>query len=127
MSEPSLNSFSSRQVLRAGNKDYSYYSLYAAERNGLPNVSRLPFSLKVIIENMLRNEDGRSTSKADIEDASHWKSEQGLGGKGNRLQAGPGIDAGFHRRSGSRRPCRHARRDEEPRRRSAKDQSARAG
>jgi aconitate hydratase len=77
MSEPSLNSFSSRQVLRAGNKDYSFYSLHAAERNGLPNVSRLPFSLKVIIENMLRNEDGRSTNRLDIEDAAKWIQNKG--------------------------------------------------
>jgi aconitate hydratase len=77
MSEPSLNSFYSCQVLRAGNKDYSYYSLHAAERNGLPNVSRLPFSLKVIIENMLRNEDGRSTNRVDIEDAAQWIQNKG--------------------------------------------------
>ena len=53
--------------------------------------------------------------------------EQGFGREGNRLQAGPGVDAGFHRRSGRRRSCRDAGRDEKPRRRSAKDQSARAG
>jgi aconitate hydratase len=72
-----LNSFNARQTLSVGAKTYSYYSLHAAERNGLSNVSRLPFSLKVIIENMLRNEDGRSTSKADIEDASHWSQNKG--------------------------------------------------
>ena len=54
-----LNSFDARQTLSVGAKTYSYYSLHAAERNGLSNVSRLPFSLKVIIENMLRNEDGQ--------------------------------------------------------------------
>ena len=59
-----LNSFDARQTLVVGGKTYAYYSLQAAERNGLSNVSRLPFSLKVIIENMLRNEDGRSTSKS---------------------------------------------------------------
>ena len=66
-----LNSFDARQTLAVGAKTYAYYSLRAAERNGLPNVSRLPFSLKVIIENLLRNEDGRSTIKADIEDAAN--------------------------------------------------------
>ena len=72
-----LNSFDARQTLAVGGKTYTYYSLQAAERNGLPNVSRLPFSLKVIIENMLRNEDGRSTSKADIEDAAQWTQNKG--------------------------------------------------
>ena len=66
-----LNSFGARQTLAVGGKTYAYYSLHAAEKNGLSSVSRLPFSLKVIIENMLRNEDGRSTSKADIEDAAN--------------------------------------------------------
>ncbi len=72
-----LNSFDSRQTLSVGAKTYSYYSLHAAERNGLSNLSPLPFSLKVIIENMLRNDDGRSTSKADIEDAAQWIHNKG--------------------------------------------------
>ena len=72
-----FDSFNARQTLAVGAKTYAYYSLHAAERNGLSNVSRLPFSLKVIIENMLRNEDGRSTSKADIEDAAQWIHNKG--------------------------------------------------
>jgi aconitate hydratase len=72
-----LNSFGARQTLAIGGKTYAYYSLHAAEKNGLSSVSRLPFSLKVIIENMLRNEDGRSTSKADIEDAANWIQNKG--------------------------------------------------
>jgi aconitate hydratase len=72
-----LNSFGARQTLVVGAKTYACYSLAAAEKNGLPSVSRLPFSLKVIIENMLRNEDGRSTSKADIEHAALWSQDKG--------------------------------------------------
>ena len=72
-----LNSFDARLMLSVGAKTYGYYSLHAAEKNGLPSVSRLPFSLKVIIENMLRNEDGRSTSRADIEDAAQWSRNKG--------------------------------------------------
>jgi len=48
-----LNSFGARQTLAVGGKTYAYYSLHAAEKNGLSSVSRLPLSLKVIIENML--------------------------------------------------------------------------
>ena len=59
MIKQDLNSFDARQTLAVGQKAYDCYSLHAAERNGLSNVSRLPFSLKVVIENMLRNEDGR--------------------------------------------------------------------
>jgi aconitate hydratase len=72
-----LNSFDARQTLSVGANTYAYYSLRAAERSGLSDVSRLPFSLKVIIENMLRNEHGRSTSKADIEDAAQWIRNKG--------------------------------------------------
>ena len=73
----SLDSFDASQTLSVGARTYAYYSLHAAERNGLPSVSRLPFSLKVIIENMLRNEDGRSTSRTDIEDAAQWSRNKG--------------------------------------------------
>ncbi len=76
-----LNSFDAHQTLNVGGKTYAYYSLPAAEKNGLSSVSRLPFSLKVIIENMLRNEDGRSTSKSDIEDATHWIENKGAAEK----------------------------------------------
>ena len=54
-----LNSFDARQTLTVGGKTYAYYSLPAAERNGLSSVSRIAVRpSKVIIENMLRNEDG---------------------------------------------------------------------
>ena len=76
-----LNSFDARQTLSVGARAYAYYSLHAAEKNGLPSVSPLPFSLKLIIENMLRNEDGRSTSKADIEDAAQWGQHKGAAEK----------------------------------------------
>ena len=53
--------------MRIGNKTYSYYSLKAAEANGLEGISQLPYSLKVLLENLLRNEDGRSVTRQDIE------------------------------------------------------------
>ncbi|GGC51429.1 aconitate hydratase AcnA [Chelatococcus reniformis] len=62
----SLDSFKSRQTLDVGGKSYAYYSLKAAEANGLPDISRLPFALKVLLENLLRFEDGRSVKKDDI-------------------------------------------------------------
>ncbi len=62
----SLDSFKSRQMLQVGERAYAYYSLLKAEENGLPDVSRLPFSLKVLLENLLRFEDGRSVRKDDI-------------------------------------------------------------
>ena len=54
---PSLDSFKSRRELQVGSKTYVYYDLKAAEENGLTGVSRLPFSLKVILETSLLTDE----------------------------------------------------------------------
>ena len=53
----SLDSFKCQKTLKVGAKTYVYYSLPTAEKNGLKGISRLPYSMKVLLENMLRNED----------------------------------------------------------------------
>ena len=63
----SLDSFKAHKTLTVGAKTYSYYSLKEAEKNGLTGISALPVSMKVLLENLLRFEDGRSVSKGDIE------------------------------------------------------------
>ena len=68
----SLDSFKCRKILKVGTKSYVYYSLLAAEKNGLRGIARLPFSLKVLLENMLRHEDGRSVTKDDIQGFAQW-------------------------------------------------------
>ena len=68
----SLDSFKCLRPLKVGSKTYAYYSLPVAEKNGLKGISRLPFSLKVLLENMLRNEDGRSVTKEDIQAVAQW-------------------------------------------------------
>ena len=68
----SLDSFKCLRPLKVGSKTYAYYSLPVAEKNGLKGISRLPFSLKVLLENLLRNEDGRSVSKDDIQAVAQW-------------------------------------------------------
>jgi aconitate hydratase A / 2-methylisocitrate dehydratase len=68
----SLDSFKCRKILKVGTKSYVYYSLPTAEKNGLRGISRLPFSLKVLLENMLRFEDGRSVTKEDIQGFAQW-------------------------------------------------------
>src|SRR5499433_2371842 len=68
----SLDSFKCARTLKVGSKTYAYYSLPAAEKNGLKGISRLPFSLKVLLENLLRNEDGRSVTKEDIQSVAQW-------------------------------------------------------
>ncbi len=68
----SLDSFKCARTLKVGTKSYIYYSLPAAEKNGLKGISRLPFSMKVLLENLLRNEDGRSVSKEDLQAFTQW-------------------------------------------------------
>src|SRR6186997_385664 len=68
----SLDSFKCRKTLKVGSKTYVYYSLPAAEKNGLKGISKLPYSMKVLLENLLRNEDDRTVKKADIVAVSKW-------------------------------------------------------
>ncbi|MCS0495157.1 aconitate hydratase AcnA [Ancylobacter sp. MQZ15Z-1] len=73
----SLDSFKSRKILTVGTKTYVYYSLPEAERNGLDGISALPFSMKVLLENLLRFEDGRSVTKQDIVSIKDWLVNRG--------------------------------------------------
>ncbi|WFE90460.1 aconitate hydratase AcnA [Roseibium porphyridii] len=68
----SLDSFKCKKTLTADGKTYTYFSIPEAEKNGLEGVSRLPFSLKVVLENLLRFEDGRSVTKDDIVACAEW-------------------------------------------------------
>src|SRR5215470_6549692 len=74
----SLDSFKCQKPLKVGGKTYVYYSLPAAEKNGLKGISRLPFSMKVLLENLLRNEDGRTVKKEDILAVAKWLKKRKL-------------------------------------------------
>ena len=73
MSEAAKNSFGSRATLKVHNSAYEVYRLDAVEKRGVGNVARLPFSLKVLLENLLRNEDGRFVRANHIEALARWK------------------------------------------------------
>ena len=73
----SLDSFKSRKKLTVGTKTYHYFSLKAAEKNGLKGVSALPYSMKVLLENLLRHEDGRTVTKEDIQGVAEWLVNRG--------------------------------------------------
>jgi aconitate hydratase len=73
----SLDSFKSRKTLKVGARSYAYFSLKAAEKNGLKGIAKLPNSLKVLLENLLRHEDGRSVTKADIIGIAEWLTNRG--------------------------------------------------
>ncbi|MBB3934036.1 aconitate hydratase AcnA [Aureimonas phyllosphaerae] len=78
MSHP--DSFKSRKTLDVGGKTYVYFDLKEAERNGLTGASRLPYSLKVILENLLRNEDDRTVKADDIRAMVKWLDDKGSAG-----------------------------------------------
>ncbi|MEM9965502.1 MAG: aconitate hydratase AcnA [Asticcacaulis sp.] len=73
----SVDSFQSKSDLKVGRKTYTFYDLKAAEANGLTGISQLPASLKVLLENLLRNEDGVSVTKADIQALANWVNNKG--------------------------------------------------
>jgi aconitate hydratase len=73
----SLDSFNCRTSLTVGAKTYTIFSLPLAEQNGLAGIARLPYSMKVLLENLLRFEDGRTVLKADIEAIAAWMVDKG--------------------------------------------------
>jgi aconitate hydratase len=73
----SLDTFKSRKTLKVGAKTYTYFSLKAAEKNGLTGVSALPYSMKVLLENLLRHEDGRTVTSKDIKGFVAWLANKG--------------------------------------------------
>ncbi|ARY07921.1 aconitate hydratase AcnA [Brucella melitensis] len=75
-----IDSFKCRKTLSVGGKEYVYYSLTEAEKNGLAGISSLPFSMKVLLENLLRFEDDRSVKKSDIENVAKWLADRGKAG-----------------------------------------------
>ncbi len=73
---PHPNSFKAQKKLKVGNREYVYYSLKAAEKNGLAGISRLPYSMKILLENLLRHEDGRTVTADDIRAVKSWMTKR---------------------------------------------------
>jgi len=63
----SQNSFGTESTLRVGGVDYRYFRLPTLEEKGIANVSRMPVSHRILLENLLRQEDGRKVKAADVE------------------------------------------------------------
>ncbi len=68
----SLDSFKSRKTLSVGGREYDYFSLPAAQEAGAGDITRLPMSLKILLENLLRFEDDNTVTRADIEALGNW-------------------------------------------------------
>ncbi|HWP35635.1 MAG TPA: aconitate hydratase AcnA [Thermodesulfobacteriota bacterium] len=70
--QPAKDSFGSRATLAVGDRSYEIYRLDALARAGVGHVDRLPFSLKILLENLLRHEDGRTVREEDIAALAAW-------------------------------------------------------
>ena len=72
MTPGNKNSYKSLKKITVTDKEYNYYSLNEAEKNGLEGINKLPKSLKVLLENLLRYEDDLSVTKSQIEAIKNW-------------------------------------------------------
>src|SRR3989454_5127779 len=70
----SLNSFGSRSTLKVGDKEYEVYRIDALDKQGI-STKHLPFSLRILLENLLRTEDGRNVTKHDVRALVAWNSK----------------------------------------------------
>jgi aconitate hydratase len=73
MSAASKNSLGARDALNVGGRSYEIYRLDALEKRGIGHVGQLPFSIRVLLENLLRQEDGRFVRTPDIEALAEWQ------------------------------------------------------
>ena len=73
----SLDSFGALDTLRVGDRSYAYFRLGALEQSGVAKLAHLPFSLKILLENLLRFEDGRAVRREDIEALGRWNRQGG--------------------------------------------------
>jgi aconitate hydratase len=67
----SVNSFNSRSILKVGNKEYEIYRIDALDKQGI-STKHLPFSLRILLENLLRTEDGRNVTNEEIRALAAW-------------------------------------------------------
>ncbi len=76
MKPGNINTFKSLKSINIDNRSYKFYSLKESEKNGLSGISKLPKSLKVLLENLLRYEDDLSVNKKQIKAVHEWLSEK---------------------------------------------------
>ena len=72
MADRSKDTFSTRSELSVGERSYSYYSLVKFSENSGIDITRLPYSLKILLENLLRCEDGKSVTEKDVRALADW-------------------------------------------------------
>src|SRR5882724_11494775 len=79
-----LNSFKALSALKIGSKSYSYFRLRSLVDGKVGQVEKLPFSLKILLENLLRHEDGTSVTKEDIQAVASWPAQNLVEGNASK-------------------------------------------
>ena len=118
------NSFGARSTLEVGGATHEIFRLDALQATH--DVLRLPYTLRILLENVLRTENGTSVTTEDVEAIAGWVATAEPSQR-DLVHAGPRAPAGLHRRPGRGRPRRNAQRHARPRRRPAQDQPAPPG
>ncbi|MEX1362891.1 MAG: aconitate hydratase AcnA [Nannocystaceae bacterium] len=85
MTQDNLDSFGARSTLTVGDRSYEIFRLDALAGSGVGHVDTLPFSLRVLVENLLRHEDGKAVTREDIEAAAAWDAK-----------AEPSVEIAYH-------------------------------
>ncbi len=85
MTQQDHDSFGARSTLTVGDRSYEIFRLDALSQAGIGHVDTLPFSLRVLVENLLRHEDGKAVTRADIEAAAGWDAK-----------ADPSVEIAYH-------------------------------
>ncbi|MFK5925174.1 MAG: aconitase family protein, partial [Desulfuromusa sp.] len=75
------NSFNSIKTLNVAGRQYQYYSLKSVAGTDLAALEQLPFTIKVLLENLLRKEDGHAVKRRDVEAVAAWQPEQDQAGE----------------------------------------------
>jgi aconitate hydratase len=96
----SVNSFGARNELRVGEQQYNIFRL-----DSVDGAARLPYSLKILLENLLRTEDGANVTADHVRALAGWDPSAE---PGDPVHSGPRTHAGLHRCARGRRPCDHA-------------------
>jgi len=76
LASSTANSFNAKRTLEVNGKSYTYFGLPEAVEGGLGDISRLPVSLKILLENLLRHEDGRTVTADDVRAIADWVKER---------------------------------------------------
>jgi len=79
------NSFGAASSLTAGGSQYRYYSLESLEKRGVAKISRIPYSIRILLENLLRTENGQTVKASDIEYVAKWQ----IGGPAQEINFSP--------------------------------------